>query len=147
MFFAPVLGVGRRLTLEAWRQRARECQITTPLRKGLTTEAGFYARYAARRKLTPRADSQLAEQARNPDHDSSDPCGQNKKQQKIAQEHRHMCLPYTSPVLGYLVTLKVWPSFDPRLRSHHELFHACSPHAAFPAIFFAAIIGVIVSSP
>jgi hypothetical protein len=29
-------------------------------------------------------DSQLAEQARNRDHDSSDPRGQTKKQQKIA---------------------------------------------------------------
>ena len=100
MFFAPVLGVGRRLTLEAWRHCARECQITTPLRKGLTTEAGFCARYATRRKLTPRADNQLAEQARNPDHDSSDPCGQTKKQQKIAQEHRHIVPPLYLPCAG-----------------------------------------------
>jgi len=68
----------------------------------------------------------------------------NKKQQKIAQEHRHIVPPLYPPALGYLDTPKVWPSFDPRLRSHHELFHACFPHAAFPAIFFAAIIGVIV---
>jgi len=133
MFFAPALGVGRRLTLEAWRHCARKCQIRTPPRKGLTTEAGFCARYATRRTLTPRADNQLAEQARNRDHDSSDPCGQTKKQQDIAQEHRHIAPPLYLPCDG--LSSKVWPSFDSRLRNHHELFHACFPHAAFPAIF------------
>src|SRR5262245_63313744 len=104
MFFAPVLGVGRRLTLEAWRHCARECQITTPLRKGLTTEAGFCARYATRRKLTPRADNQLAEQARNPDHDSSDPCGQTKNSRRSPRSIGISCLHYTSPALAYLDT-------------------------------------------
>ena len=41
----------------------------------------------------PSADSrliaQLAKQTRNRDHDSSDPCGEAKKQQKVTQEHRH----------------------------------------------------------
>jgi len=32
----------------------------------------------------------LAEQARNRDHHSSDPCSQAKKQQKVSQEHRHV---------------------------------------------------------
>jgi hypothetical protein len=51
-----------RLTLGG---RPSECQIKTPHRKGLTTEAGFCARYSARKKLAPRADTRLAEQARN----------------------------------------------------------------------------------
>src|SRR5262245_56879224 len=50
-------------------------------------------RQAASRKLPPRADSPLAEQARNRDHDSSDPSSQAKKQQKIAQKHRHIAPP------------------------------------------------------
>src|SRR5215831_554774 len=29
------------------------------------------------------------------------------------------------PALSYLDTPRVWPSFDPRLKNHHELFHAC----------------------
>src|SRR5215831_8531101 len=102
MFFAP-----------AWSRRRKaaharslgdpahtQCQIKTPPRKGFTTEAGFCARYAASgkrqaasRKLPPRADSPLAEQARNRDHDSSDPSSQAKKQQKIAQKHRHIAPP------------------------------------------------------
>src|SRR5262245_35251913 len=102
MFFAPALGVGRRLTLEAWRHCAHKCQIRTPPRKGLTTEAGFCARSATRRKLPRRADRQLDEQACNRDHDSSDPCGQTKKQQKITQEHRHIAPPLYPPVPGYL---------------------------------------------
>ena len=41
-------------------------------------------------KVAPRADSQLAEQARNRDHHFSDPCGQTKKQQQIPQKQRHI---------------------------------------------------------
>jgi hypothetical protein len=39
---------------------------------------------------------ELAEQARNGDHDSSDPCSQAKKQQKVTQEHRHV---HATPLL------------------------------------------------
>jgi hypothetical protein len=70
---------------------------------------GFCARYAEQslpissiRALTV-ADAQLAEQARNRDHDSSDKCGQAKKQQKVPQEHRHNA-PLTSLVQGHLDT-------------------------------------------
>src|SRR5262249_53961816 len=97
MFFAP-----------AWSRRRKaaharslgdpvhtQCQIKTPPRKGFTTEAGSVlgTRQAASSKLPPRADSPLAEQARNRDHDSSDPSSQAKKQQKIAQKHRHIAPP------------------------------------------------------
>src|SRR5215831_18375186 len=102
MFFAPALGVGRRLTLEAWRHCAHKCQIRTPPRKGLTTEAGFCARYATRRKLPRRADRQLDEQACNRDHDSSDPCGQTKNSRRSPRSIGISRLPYTSLVLGYL---------------------------------------------
>src|SRR5262249_1441580 len=61
-------------------------------------EAGFCARYSARRKLAPRAGTQLAEQTRNRDHDSSDPCGQTRKQQDIAQERRHIAPPLCPPL-------------------------------------------------
>src|SRR5262245_56940606 len=47
----------------------------------------------SRGKLAPRADARLAEQARNRDHHSSDPCGQAKKQKNITQEHRHVTPP------------------------------------------------------
>src|SRR5262249_24707362 len=116
MFFAPAWSRRRK----AAHARSlgdpvhTQCQIKTPPRKGFTTEAGFCARYAASskqeaasskqeagsrkqeagsRKLPPRADSPLAEQARNRDHDSSDPSSQAKKQQKIAQKHRHIAPP------------------------------------------------------
>src|SRR5262249_22454872 len=56
-------------------------------------EAGSRKQEAGSRKLPPRADSPLAEQARNRDHDSSDPSSQAKKQQKIAQKHRHIAPP------------------------------------------------------
>jgi len=41
----------------------------------------------------PSEPRQLAEQTRNRDHDSSDPCGQTRKQQEIAQERRHIAPP------------------------------------------------------
>src|SRR5262249_17305262 len=113
--------------------------------KGLTTEAGFCARYATRRKLTPRADSQLAEQARNPDHDSSDPCGQNKKQRRSPRSIGMSCLPYTSPVLGYLDTPRFGLRSIPDSGAITNYFMPV-PRTR-PAIFFAAIIGVIASSP
>jgi hypothetical protein len=80
-------------------------------------------RQAASRKLPPRANSPLAEQARNRDHDSSDPSSQAKKQQKITQKHKAYCAS-PMPALSYLDTPRVLPSFDPRLKNHHELFHA-----------------------
>jgi hypothetical protein len=44
-----------------------------PASEGVITEAGFC--FSVRGKaLPPRADTQLAEQARNRDHDSSHPC-------------------------------------------------------------------------
>src|SRR5262249_53033315 len=64
-----------------------------PASEGLTTEAGFRARYSARRKLAPRADTRLAEQGRNRDHHPSDPSSQAKKQKEITQEHRHVTPP------------------------------------------------------
>src|SRR5262245_42399828 len=41
-----------------------DCEKSKPRLGG--AEAGFCARYSARRKLAPRAGTQLAEQARNP---------------------------------------------------------------------------------
>src|SRR5262249_44990313 len=41
----------------------------------------------------PSEPRQLAEQARNRDHDSRDPYNQTRKQQKIAQERRHIAPP------------------------------------------------------
>jgi transposase-like protein len=38
-------------------------------------------------------DAQLAKQARNRDHDSSDKCGQGKKQQKVPEEQRQVKVP------------------------------------------------------
>src|SRR5262249_60755319 len=81
------------------KQRAPRAQhsevqrVKSNPRLGLTTEAGFRARYSARRKLAPRADTQLAEQCRDRDHHSSDPCSQARKQKKITQEHRHVTPP------------------------------------------------------
>ena len=45
----------------------------------------------------PSEPRQLAEQTRNRDHDSSDPCGQTRKQQEIAQERRHIAPPLYLP--------------------------------------------------
>jgi len=79
-------------------------------------------RQAASRKLPPRADSPLAEQARNRDHDSSDPSSQAKKQQKIAQKHRHMRLPYACAELSW--HSKGFAFVRSPTQEHHELFHA-----------------------
>jgi hypothetical protein len=68
-----------RQTKSGSRSTLPRCQIKTPPRKGLTTEAGFCARYAAAGRFSPRADKQLVKQARNRDHHFSDPCGQTKK--------------------------------------------------------------------
>jgi hypothetical protein len=46
--------------------------------------------------------AQLAEQTCNCDDDSSDPCGQAKKQQKVTQEQRHKAPP-NSPLCMPLV--------------------------------------------
>ena len=145
MFFAPALGVGRRLTLEAWRHCAHKCQIRTPLRKGLTTEAGFCARYATRRKLPRRADRQLDEQACNRDHDSSDPCGQTKKQQKIAQEHRHIAPPLYLPCGWAILTLQALAFVRSPTQEPSRIISCLLPARGFPAIFFTAIIGRLES--
>lgn len=41
-------------------------------------------------------DAQLAEQTRNRDHNSTDECGQARKQQKVTQQHEHARLPLPS---------------------------------------------------
>jgi hypothetical protein len=52
---------------------------------------------ADNRRYHPEQTPQLAEQARNCDHPSSDPCSEAKKQQKITQQHRHVSrLPHFS---------------------------------------------------
>jgi hypothetical protein len=49
----------------------------------------------------PSEPQQSAKQARNRDHDSTDPCGQTKKQQKIAQKHRHIAPPLCRAMLTF----------------------------------------------
>src|SRR5262245_55906853 len=94
--------------VSAWRWSASPIRppIKTPLGR---VEAGFCARYAARRKFSTRANTRLAEQSRNRNHHSSNPSGQAKKQQNVTQEHRHVTPPWPSqachaslalPVLG-----------------------------------------------
>src|SRR5262249_47962582 len=101
---------------------------SAPLARGLF----FAARPPASRELFPPSEPRrLAEQARNRDHHSRDPYGQTRKQQKIAQERRHIAPPLRppSPVQGHPDIPRVWPSFDARLTKHHKLYHACFPHS------------------
>src|SRR5262249_19209236 len=65
------------------------------------TKAGFRALYSARRKLAPRADTQLAEQALNRDHHASDPCSQAKNRRRSPKSTGMLRLPHP-PVLGHL---------------------------------------------
>src|SRR5262245_61218336 len=44
---------------------------------------------------------QLAEQARNRDHDSNDPYGQTRKQYEVSQEHRHVAPPLNLPARSH----------------------------------------------
>src|SRR5215831_18130756 len=97
MFFAPAWS--RRRKAAHGSKLRRPCAHTVsnqnPASEGVQPKRGSVlgTRQAASRKLPPRADSPLAEQARNRDHDSSDPSSQAKKQQKIAQKHRHIAPP------------------------------------------------------
>src|SRR5262249_15608199 len=67
---------------------------SAPLARGL-----FFARstFCVERTISSIRVRQLAEQARNRDHDPSDPCGQTRKQQNIAQERRHIAPPLYLP--------------------------------------------------
>ena len=74
-----------------------ECQNQNPAPEGVDNRSGVLCSGAPTKGDTTRADTQLTEQARNCDHDSSDPCSQAKKQQKITQAHRHVSrLPHFS---------------------------------------------------
>src|SRR5262249_763425 len=67
---------------------------SAPLARGLF----FAARPPASRELFPPSEPRrLGEQARDRDHHSRDPYGQTRKQQKIAQERRHIAPPLYLP--------------------------------------------------
>jgi hypothetical protein len=75
-----------------------------PARKGLNNRSGVLCSGAPTTgRYHPEQTPQLTEQARNCDHDSSDPCSQAKKQHKITQEHRHVLTPPSLlPCWGHL---------------------------------------------
>ena len=62
------------------------------------SDRGGVSVLGTRRSLLPNFPAsesrQLAKQARNRDHHSSDPCSQAKKQKNITQEHRHVTPPF-----------------------------------------------------
>jgi hypothetical protein len=68
---------GKRLALDT-----ATCHVSNqnPTSERVDNRSGVLCSVRGSRELPPRADSQLAKQARNRDHHSSDPCGQTKKQ-------------------------------------------------------------------
>ena len=81
---------------------AVECPIANP--DSERPGRGFCARDAEEvlslfLSVVPPSEPRLAEQARNRDHHSRDPYGQTRKQQKIAQERRHIAPPLRPPPL------------------------------------------------
>jgi hypothetical protein len=115
--------------------------------------AGFCARYTEGVSCPIRALTvQLAEQARNRDHDSSDPCGQAKKQQKVTQEHRHKALP-NFPSAGHVDIQRYCPWFDIRLRNitnyfaHGDPIQRCASQQNCPADDAVWVIHVIPAIP
>jgi hypothetical protein len=74
------------------------------------------------RALTKSLDAPLAEQARNRDHHSGDPCGQASKQQKVAILAPPRYLPCAAPYWHSTVM----PFVRCRTLERHELLRACA---------------------
>jgi len=131
---------------QCWRDIETEClrvfaQVSTAKPRHGRPMAGFL-RSVRGGSLHPSHAIQMSRLATT----STIPVMSTAKQENSRRSLRSICIlppPLTSRVPGHLDTPRYCPWFAVRLRNHHESFHAF-PHAAFPAIFFAAIIGVIV---
>src|SRR5262249_13088664 len=64
-----------------------------PASEGVDNRSGVLCSLRGKEEACPPSDTRLAEQGRNRDHHSSDPCTQAKKEKKITQEHRHVTPP------------------------------------------------------
>ena len=78
----------------------------------------------------PSEPRRLAEHVVNRDHHSNDPYGQDRKQQNIAQERRHIAPPLYLPCACPSCHSKVLAWSHTRHTNRHKLFHACFPHPA-----------------
>src|SRR5262245_30134308 len=87
--------------------------------------------------------SQSAEQARNRDHHSSDPCGQDRKQHKISQKHGHTdASPFPSLCKTILALQSVGLCSIADSRTITNCFLPASPRIVRPSRTDFAIDGV-----